>query len=195
MITAEDRARIGQFVDRFTFRHERIYPHPIERVWRAVSSAEELMRWYVPGWTCEPRLGGRWSCTYGSADSIEAAEGYDQGFGHGVITAWDPPRLVDYGGQHRFELEEVEGGTRLVWTQRFDPAWTLSPRMEALVGDNPGGPGYPMTAGGQAGNHIAADELGDYLDGAVIEADIGNTHWQELCAVYDAHFRAAMPKA
>lgn len=194
MITETDRANIAVFVGRYAMKHTRTYPHPIERVWRAVSTAEGLNAWYVPVWTVEPGLGGAWSCTYGNP-SLEALEASDLGFGHGVITAWDPRRLVDYGGQHRFELTEVDDGTRLDWTQTYDPALRF-PKLEAtLPGGNPGGPGYPMFPGGQAGNHVAADDLGDYLAGRPIHSVAGDAHWVELTRVYHAYFLANLPAA
>lgn len=194
MITEEDRGRLAQFVGRYGVKHVRVYPHPIERVWRAVTEPRSLAAWYVPQWTIVPRLGGAWSCSYANP-SLEAMEGYDQGFGHGVITAWEPPRMVDYGGQHRFELEEVADGTRMTWIQNFDPALRF-PKLEATLPDgNPGGPGYPMFPGGQAGNHMAADDLADFLDGRPIDDGAGSDHWVELTKVYHAHFLASMPPA
>lgn len=203
MISAADKANIGVFAARYTMTHTRIYPHPIERVWRAVTDARELSAWYVPEWTVDPRLGGAWSCTYGHPTLEEAiAEG--GGVGHGVIVAWEPPRLVDYGGQHRFELTEVEGGTRLDWTQTFDPA-VRAGAVEAKAHkdwqdrhgenwENPGGPGYPMLPGGQAGNHWGADDLSAHLDGRTPRPFSDRAYYHALTDLYDAHFRAELPR-
>ena len=204
MISEQDRANLGTFMGRYALQHTRIYPHPIERVWRAVTDAKELSAWYVPEWTVDPRLGGAWSFSYGNP-TLEALEGFEQGFGHGVITAWEPPRLVDYGGEHRFELTRVEGGTRLDWTQTIDPARRFPLLEERVIADwktrhaedweNPGGPGYPVTAGGQAGNHWAMDDLGAILDGRTPRPFDDRAYYKALTDAYDDHFRRNMPGA
>jgi uncharacterized protein YndB with AHSA1/START domain len=194
MISDADRARIATFDHRYALRHVRVYPHPIERVWEAVTTPEHLAAWYVPTWVIEPRLGGRWSCSFGNPDPL-TMEGADAGFGRGVITAWEPPRLVDYGGQLRFELETVEGGTQMTFIQTYPPHVRFPVLETTLEGGNPGGAGYPIFPGSQAGNHLALDDLGAWLAGRHDPHDMQQDRWRALTAVYVEHFRANIPTA
>src|SRR3954454_2975895 len=84
-------------------RFERRLPHPVERVWSAVSEPAELERWFpaVVPWT--PAVG----------ETFEAAGQ------RGEITAVEPPRLLawDFGEErYRFDLATEGEGTRLVFT-------------------------------------------------------------------------------
>lgn len=101
---------LGEFVDRNTFRIVRDYPHPIEQLWSALTDSEQLSVWL---WRCsrlEPCVGGEFV--------------FDFGFGklwRGQITAFECPRLIDFGGFLRFELLQVQGGSRLTITQKRNP--------------------------------------------------------------------------
>src|SRR5581483_7153282 len=78
---------LARFIDRWTVEYVRTYPHPIERVWRAVTDPAEVAAWFFPPAVIDARLGG----------------GYVLGVGgdfKGVITAFEPPRFVRYGGPH-----------------------------------------------------------------------------------------------
>jgi uncharacterized protein YndB with AHSA1/START domain len=94
-----------------------------ERVWRALTSPEELVKWWgasddyrTTGWTFEPKVGGRWR-----------AEGFgEHGPFHveGEVLEHDPPRRLVYswkpswdGGSASkitYRFEPIEGGTRVV---------------------------------------------------------------------------------
>ena len=53
---------LGSYVEhegRPAVRFVRTYPHPVERVWRAVSDPAELAHWFPSAVTVEPREGGR----------------------------------------------------------------------------------------------------------------------------------------
>jgi uncharacterized protein YndB with AHSA1/START domain len=95
-------------------RHTRTYPHPIDLVWEAVTTAEHLEAWMLPKWTIDLRLGGTCTATWGDT----SADGYRDEM---TITELDPPRLIDYGGI-RFELEPLnETTTRLTFIQSMPP--------------------------------------------------------------------------
>jgi uncharacterized protein YndB with AHSA1/START domain len=89
-------------------RFTRRLPHPVERVWRAVSARDELAAWFVaPLDLTGP--GGR----------FEAMEEPGQ-----VLRA-EPPRLLEleWGGETlRFELEEDGAGTLLTFVHVFADA-------------------------------------------------------------------------
>lgn len=101
---------LGEFVDRDTFRMVREYPHPIERLWAALTDSEQLSVWL---WRCsrlEPAMGGEFV--------------FDFGFGRlwrGQIAAFESPRLIDFGGFLRFELSQLPNGSRLTMTQKRNP--------------------------------------------------------------------------
>jgi uncharacterized protein YndB with AHSA1/START domain len=153
------KAELARFIDRYTIEYVRVYPHPIERVWRAVSRPEGISAWF---WTAdfEPQLGAAYR--FGGADS-----GMD-----GVITAFEPPGLIRFGGPSchgpegyiQIALEAVAEGTRLTFLQHSQPGfwksdWPIDPpELEE-------GPGLPWRPGTLSGWHGALDCLGELLDG------------------------------
>jgi uncharacterized protein YndB with AHSA1/START domain len=113
-------------------RLERRLPHPVERVWRAVSEPAALARWFVAEAQWTPAVG----------EQFEAAGA------SGRVTAVDPPRLLAWEWsveRYSFELEPNGDGCRLVFTHVFNPdfgpAWqhaagweTYFNRLEAHLG-------------------------------------------------------------
>ena len=90
-------------------RFERVLPHSVERVWRAISDPAELEGWFLaaPAWT--PTTGEKFE-----------AMGMT-----GTVTVADPPRALAWefaGESYRFELEAVAEGCRLVFEHVFDPS-------------------------------------------------------------------------
>jgi uncharacterized protein YndB with AHSA1/START domain len=93
---------------RSVLRMERWLKHPPEKVWRAVTEPERLADWFPERIAPELREGG--AVTYES--------GLD-----GVVTDFDPPRLIAYtwDTDHlRWELHPDGEGTRLVLLHTFD---------------------------------------------------------------------------
>src|ERR1700733_6481246 len=100
-------AELARFIDRSTMDYVRAYPHPIERVWRAIIEPEEFGVWFIKG-RLDARLGGRY--WFG-----------DDGF-QGAVLAIDPPRTLRLGDDKNdqffeYQLSEAAGGTRM----RFVP--------------------------------------------------------------------------
>ena len=95
-----------------TLRVRRTYPHPRERVWRALTEPELLARWLMPN-DFEPRVGHRFTFR------TEPAPGFDGIVRCEVLELVPHERLVVswVGGPLdttvRFTLTEVAGGTRL----------------------------------------------------------------------------------
>ena len=52
-------AELARFIDRFTVEYVRTYPHPIERVWQAITDPAEFGRWFIRG-RLELRAGGEY---------------------------------------------------------------------------------------------------------------------------------------
>ena len=64
----------------------RRYPHPIDRVWRAVTEAEHLAAWFPGAPEFELRVGGRVRFAEFAGDPAE----------YGEVLALDPPRLLRF---------------------------------------------------------------------------------------------------
>lgn len=109
----------------------------------------------------------------------------------GKVLAIDPPRLLKLSGGPgqvegnddgwlQFELSEVEGGTRLVFTQKFaaDVEYTESP-SEFMGGDLPV-PGTPWKPGVVGGWHDIFDALGDHLTGIPIGSRLAPSQFGEV---------------
>lgn len=96
-----------------TVRVEREFPHPIEKVWRAVTKPEHLGQWFPSPVEVDLRPGGemRFSAFDGDAGAAGTVE---------VVDA--PRRLTFTWGSDRltFELAPSVGGTRYALTHTFD---------------------------------------------------------------------------
>jgi uncharacterized protein YndB with AHSA1/START domain len=96
-----------------TVRVERRYPHPIDKVWRAVTTAEHLGKWFPSPVDIDLRAGG--SMRFG-------AFGTDTGQ-TGTVESVEPPRLLTFTwGADRltFELSSDDDGTTFALTHSFD---------------------------------------------------------------------------
>lgn len=123
-----------------TARFERVLQHPPERVWAALTTTDELARWFMIT-SLEPRVGG--------AASFDAGDGPVAG----TVTTWDPPRSLAYtwpfpedGDAHvTWTLERLGDGaaTRLVlvhaelpagWSTGYGSGWhAYLDRLEAQL--------------------------------------------------------------
>lgn len=95
-----------------TVRVEREYPHPVEKVWRAVTTSEHLKQWFPSAVDVDLRPGGqmRFSELDGSAAT-------------GTVEAVEPPRRLTFTwGSDRlaFELTPNTEGTTFALTHSFD---------------------------------------------------------------------------
>jgi uncharacterized protein YndB with AHSA1/START domain len=102
---------------------------PAERVFQALTEADQLMRWFTnPGcpakyWKMEPRLGGSYS--YASENNQIVVNGVNEFKCRGEIIEFDPPQLLVYtwiGNWHldpdrktivRWELTPSASGTHV----------------------------------------------------------------------------------
>jgi uncharacterized protein YndB with AHSA1/START domain len=160
-------ANLATFVDRYTMRHARIYPHPLDRVWTAITDDKHASVWFGFPVRFNMRVGG--ICAWGPAQSI---------FYETKISVLDPKTLVQHdnvppgdAGYMRFELAEHPDGSRLDFVQHFDPAASFPeyPDPEMSGGDLPGGSDTPWRPNFVGGFHAILDNLGNLLDGAPLE--------------------------
>jgi uncharacterized protein YndB with AHSA1/START domain len=99
-------------------RFERHLPHPVERVWRAVTEPGELERWFVVPVPWTPARGERFEAA-GQA---------------GRITELDPPHVIAWEWsveRYRFELRPAGDGCLLVFTHVLNPAFGSAARFAA----------------------------------------------------------------
>ena len=216
-----EQAGLACFIDRLTVEYIRTYPHPIERVWRAITDPAEFRAWFIPG-EIDLKVGGDYR--FASGDFA------------GKVAAIEPPRLVRFShnsnpgdAYFQYELAEVDGGTRMRFTQHFAPGGVYTENLDDLGGDLPGGLDTPWKPGFVGGWHEFWDALGDYLDGVPTGSRLPPTEmntlvkawvdgvrergmtekdaarivlglrrkerWNELNKVYRAHIRATLPPA
>jgi uncharacterized protein YndB with AHSA1/START domain len=99
-----------------TLRIERCYPHPIDKVWQAITTPENLARWFPSPVEVDLRPGG--ALRFG----LGGGEGGDQATSGEVIEV-DPPRRFAFSWEDdrlQFDLTAEGGGTRLVMLHTFD---------------------------------------------------------------------------
>jgi len=217
-------AELARFIDRFTMEYVRTYPHPIERVWRAIIEPEEFGVWFIKG-RLDARVGGRY--WFG-----------DDGF-QGTVDAIEPPRLLRLGDDRsdqffEYQLSEAAGGTRMRFVHHIPPAgpyeevFSHPDYPDDAGGDLPGGLDTPWRPGFVGGFHAMFDELAEFLDGVpcgsrlsatrlsriaqawtlrhadefsddqrarIVRGLRGRERWNELNDIYRAHIKATIPPA
>lgn len=85
--------------------------HPVDRVWTAVTSEEQLRHWFPGGAAVEERVGG----------VVHFGENGESG--EGEVLECDPPRRLAFTWEDdrlTYELEPDAGGTLLTLTHDFD---------------------------------------------------------------------------
>jgi uncharacterized protein YndB with AHSA1/START domain len=99
--------------DRPTVRVERRYPHPVEKVWRAVTTPDHLGQWFPSPVELDLRSGG----------AMRFSAFADGDAGTGTVEVVDPPRRLEFTwGSDRlvFELTPDADGTVFALTHSFD---------------------------------------------------------------------------
>lgn len=110
-MTTTDLGSLVSDTDRPTIRFERRLRAPLERVWRAVTDADEMARWFPARVVGAREVGAALQFPFedGEADTFD-----------GEVTAWEPMRVFAFtwnGDELRIELEPDGDATRLVFTQ------------------------------------------------------------------------------
>ena len=101
------------FDGRPTVRVERTYPHPIEKVWRAVTTPEHLDQWFPSTVDIDRRPGGamRFDGNTGDAGTVGVVEVVDAP--RRLVFTWETDRLT-------FELTPDGDGTTFTLIHSFD---------------------------------------------------------------------------
>lgn len=155
-----------QYDGRPAVRFQRTYPHPPERVWRAVSEPSELAHWFPSTVQIEPRPGG--TITFSADPYMENTSGR--------VLVYEPPRQLAFtweSDELHFTLEPVgEGHCRLTLIN------VLSDRSAA--------------ARNAAGWSVCLAELDKTIAGQPGDGPHSPTAvpWQPL---YQAHIAAGLP--
>lgn len=169
---------LPRFVDRWTIEYVHTYPHPIERVWRAITDPKEFGVWFIPG-KLDLRVDGAYEFETG-----------DDGF-KGKVRELEPPRYIRFGGPthesgwFQYELTPEARGTRMRFVQYFPPESINTATAGDVGGDIPV-PGTPWKPGFVGGWYEFWDALGGFLDGALDTEAQRQARWREL----NVHFRA-----
>ena len=98
-------------------RVERHYPHPIDKVWTAVTDPEHLRQWFPSPVEVDLRPGGamRFTAFEGDAEDESGATG--------TVDEVEAPRRLSFrwGDDHlTFDLTSEDGGTTFALTHSFD---------------------------------------------------------------------------
>lgn len=176
---------LPRFIDRWTIEYVHTYPHPVERVWRAITDPKEFGVWFIPG-KLDARVGGAYEFETG-----------DDGF-KGAVLAIDPPHHIRFGGPthekgwFEYELTPVNGGTHMRFVQHFPPEGTYTPTAQDAGGDLPV-PGTPWKPGFVGGWHEFWDALGDFMGGTPLDEPNRQARWRDLNVFYRAFIREHCP--
>lgn len=146
-------------------RFRRTYPHPVEKVWAAISTPAGLKNWFPGRVTVEPRVDG--AMTFDMDPNAPA--------GTGKVLTWQPPTRFSFtwfSDEVHLELE-ADGSTSVL---------TLTNVLSESGGAARNGAGWSVCLG----------ELTRHLDGVpgTDPNEAGADLWQPL---FDAYAAAGLP--
>jgi uncharacterized protein YndB with AHSA1/START domain len=161
-----DRGSYFEYNGRPAVRFQRTYPHPIERLWAAVTETDELSHWFPSTVRMERRTGG--TIEFSGDPNLEPSSG--------TILVYEPPRRLAYTwftDELHFELDPVG-----------DDGCTLT-LINVLDAQN-------TAARSAAGWTVCLEELGRHVSGAAAEGP----HSDSAVAwgpIYDDYVAQGMP--
>lgn len=161
-----DRGTYIEYDGRPAVRFQRTYPHPIERVWAAVTEPDELSHWFPCAVQMEPRAGG----------TIEFSDDPNMQPRSGTVLVFDPPRRFAFS----WAGDELHFGLAAVGNS--DCRLTLINILEARN----------TAARNAAGWTVCLAELDKHLRGAAADGPHSDTAepWR---GHYDAYVADGMP--
>ena len=163
---------------RTVIHFERHLPHPVERVWAAITDPEQVIRWWGE-LNADLRPGGNFALQWLNTDEENRSSGW-----RGTLTEYDPPRLLETRGvwgsseepwgqanaSLRFELTPDGDGTVLRFTNTLE-AMPDEYRTKTL-----------------AGWHWHLDALAGVLDGAPDRKLWDVEGWEPIHQLYEAQY-------
>src|SRR4051794_19988495 len=153
-----------QIIDgRPAIRFERVYAHPVDRIWAAITEPNQLVSWFPSQVVIERRAGG--VVTFSGDPNLSSSTG--------TVLKWDPPKRLAFSwgaDELHFTLEPVEPDScRLILVNLLEQrdtaarnasGWTVClSELDKLLSGAPGeGPHSPATLPFQPiyAAHIAA---------------------------------------
>ena len=152
-MTTTDPGTYLEIDGRPAVRFERVYPHAVERVWRAVTDPAQMRHWFPsPEVAYDGRTGGTMTLS-GDPYAPEPRTS--------TVLVWDPPHRFSFGwggDELHFTLSDAGDGCRLVMVDllssegaaaRNAAGWEAC--LEQLARTVEGRPGAGAAGGGQAG--------------------------------------------
>jgi len=114
---------------RYVIAWTRHLAHAPERVWRAITEQSEVGEWARGNWQFEPNVGGKMQLCLDNSLPLE-----DRIYDSGVVTAYEPPHLLEFrvsayaadsdqDGEHilRWSVQAESDGCVLGFSDTFEP--------------------------------------------------------------------------
>ncbi len=163
-------SELGEITRCYTMTFERRSAHSAQRLWRAITSADEVARWMGYPARIDLRVGGDWHVDFTSKGAKEDLDG--------VIVRIEPERrLACVWGLSVLEwrLEADGRGCRYTFVHHGQ-APGLVEEEEGLV----------------AGWHAFLDDLAGHLEGVYPDPEENSAKWQTLKEPYRARVEAVL---
>ncbi len=168
-------ARVIKDGENWTLVLVRELRHSPEKVWQALTDPAQLREW-------APFDADGTLATAGNTVKLTTVGAPQPHVTETIVKRADAPRVLEYtwggaGNPMRWELEDLNGGTRLT-------LWTSIDRRYVAMG--------------AAGWHVCFDTLGHLLDGTPVGRTVGPevmkfNGWQRLLAEYAKQFGVELP--
>jgi uncharacterized protein YndB with AHSA1/START domain len=152
---------LGELTRCYSIRFERTSKHPVDRLWLAVTSADQVSTWMGVPVRIDLRRGGEYFVQFNE----QGEDALD-----GVIVAVEPERLLRYTwgtSVVEWRLEPNGSGTRYVFTHHG-----VTPRANE------------WEAGIAAGWHGYLLQLEEMFEGQHVTYEVAHARWQALSARY-----------
>ncbi|HYJ70406.1 MAG TPA: SRPBCC domain-containing protein [Nocardioidaceae bacterium] len=108
---------------RFELCFERRLLHPVAKVWRAITEADQLRAWFPASVDVDPTVGAKLRFDLAPESRTRHGVRDEDMTLYGEVTAADPPRLLEYTWDEevlRWQLEPIYGGCLLRFTHIVD---------------------------------------------------------------------------
>lgn len=163
-------SELGEITRCYTMRFERRSAHSAQRLWRAITEAEEVARWMGYPARIDLRVGGNWHVEFTRKGGGEDLAG--------IIVRVEAERTLAYVwglAVVEWRLEPDGDGCRYTFVHHGQVPGLVD-EEEGLV----------------AGWHAFLDDLDGHLDGVYLDPEENSAKWQTLKKPYRARLDAAL---